>query len=361
MIFAKRTKEILLIMLFLASVANGYDYDANDFAAYVVDYRAGEGNVIYIYPETALGRPSIDTNYLGADRPVVPVYPQWQPDEIVTVGPEGYLILKFNHKIADDENNPYGIDFIVFGNAFQFVDIYNDWTYSDPCEVVIQTASINTEPARISVSQDGVSWYAFEEGPFGDSFAPTLGRVFDTNDPYTGYPGWDNQWWGEATNPTVPLDPNLNPEDFAGVSVAEMCQAYGKSAGGTGFDINDLDPCDLSELAVDANTGRRWIQYIKIECIAAEPADANLPEIDAVSDVSCCGDYKHPFPAGDIDKNCRVDYEDLRLFCIYWLDEVTKSGESAAAADVYEDNFIDFRDWAVLAENFSKCSWECNE
>jgi hypothetical protein len=353
---------IMLNLLLLTPLVSGQDYDANDFAEEMVSYQSGDGAGIYVDPYTALGRPSIDTDYLGSQRPVVPVFPQWLPTEIVTVGRGGHLILKFSQRVGDDENNPYGIDFIVFGNTLQLINSLNNWNYDDPCEADIETGIVNTEPAWISVSQDGVSWFTFENGPFGDSFAPTLGRIFDTNEPCDVYPGWNNLWWGQMTNPTIPLDPNLVPEDFEGVSLAEMCEVYGHSAGGTGFDINDLDPCDLAQITVDPNTGRRWIQYIKVESVATEPDDNLVPEIDAVSDVSGCGDYKHPFPAGDLSKNCRVDFEDVEIFSRYWLEEVSGL-ENAAIADIYEDEemVVNFKDWAVLAQSWSECTWECNE
>jgi hypothetical protein len=353
---------IMLYLLLLTALVIGQDYDANDFAVEMVSYQSGDGAGIYDDPYTALGRPSIDTDYLGSQRPVVPVFPQWLPSKIVTVGRGGHLILKFNHRVGDDENNPYGVDFIVFGNAFQLINSFNDWTYGDPCEALIETGAVNVEPAKISVSQDGVNWYSFDDGPFGDSFAPTLGRIFDTNEPCDVYPGWNNQWWGQVTNPTIPLDPNLIPDDFEGVSVAEMCEIYGHSAGGTGFDISELDPCDLAQLAVDSNTGRRWVEYIKIESVATEPDDDLVPEIDAVGDVIACGDYKHPFPAGDINKNCRVDFEDVEVFSRYWLEEVSGE-EKAAVADIYkdEDMIVNFKDWAVLAGALSECTWKCDE
>jgi len=337
----------LLCFLF-AVTANGYEFDANDFASELVSYEPGEGAGSYIFGEAALGRPSVDTDYYGAMRPVVPVYPEWRASEIVTVGIGGHLILKFNHRVRDDENNPYGIDFIVFGNAMQAIGSGGTWEYGDPCEMTIASGEVNNEYGLVSVSQDGELWYSFEEGPFADSFAPTLGRIFDPNEPCDVYPGWENLWWGEVTDATLPIEPNLSGGDFAGVSVAEMCTAYGRSAGGTGFDLRWL--ADFELLVVDEN-GRRWIQYIKIECMGTDP-EGLLPEIDAVSDVSCCGDYKRPYPSGDINKDCSVDYDDLTVFAGYWLCEVGGAGDEAEASDMYEDGVIDFLDFAVFGKNW---------
>ncbi len=361
MILKKLKIKTLLLISILPVTVCAYNYDPNDFAT-SYEYYAGTGAGYYIYPDEALGRPSIDTDYFGSLRPVVPVYPQWLPTEIVTIGRNGYLILKFNHKVADDENNPYGIDFIIFGNAMQAVDPLagQDWDYQDPCNVLIKTGHVNTEFGRVSVSQDGFNWYPFDDGPFADSFAPTLGRIYDTNDPNTGYAGWDNLWWAKVTNPTIPFDPNIDPNNFEGATVAEMSQEYGESAGGTGFDLRDLDPNDFNDLQTDPNSNRKWIQYIKIECTSISTEDSNLPEIDAVSDVAACGDYKHPYPTGDINKNCIVSFGDLKALSDYWLNTVTDQNEPQAEADLYQDGFIDFRDFAILTEYWDYCSWKCN-
>lgn len=49
----------------------------------------------------------------------------------------GYAVLKFDTPIENSPNNPYGIDFILYGNAFVG----------------------NSEPGCVQVSQDGSTWY----------------------------------------------------------------------------------------------------------------------------------------------------------------------------------------------------------
>jgi hypothetical protein len=135
------------------------------------------------------------------------------------------------------------------------------------------------------------------------------------------------------------VDPNLTPANFNGKSVAQIIGIYNGSAGGTGFDLRNLSAQDYAALATDPNTGRKWIQYIKIE---DDPTNTtNTSEIDAVSDVSCCGDYKHPYPAGDLNKDCRVNFFDFAILAQDWL--VTS----------------DWNDLAALAGNWLYCNWEC--
>jgi hypothetical protein len=331
-----RTQIVLLIAsCFFAATALAADFDPNDFAIEVVSYDDG-GVSSHKDPCTALGRPSVDVDYFGVNRPVVPVYAAWEQDQVVKVGFGGHLVLKFSHKVGDDEKNPYGVDFIVFGNAFQRIGGGTNWEYQDPAIVTITSDDVFAEPGLVSVSQDGQTWYAYDDPnlPKADTFAPTLGRTYDPNSAVDAYPDWLNLWWADVTNPTIPLDPNLTPADFVGKTVAEVCEIYGQSAGGTGFDLQDLAPEDYAALAEDEETGRKWIQYVKVEYTGS----IYETEIDAVADVSSCGDYKHPFVGGDFNHDCRINFLDFAILASRWVDE---DGLGA------------------LAANWLMCNWGC--
>ena len=60
----------------------------------------------------------------------------------------GYITLKFNDKVEDNPNNPYGLDFIVFSNPFFLIsggsgDPHERWQ----------------KPGFVEISQDGITWY----------------------------------------------------------------------------------------------------------------------------------------------------------------------------------------------------------
>lgn len=260
------------------TITEAYDYDLNDFATEVVSYVQGTGipydflsDLYFDNPNNALGRPTVDTtgdDYcipLNTIVPVVNVYPAFRPFELVTIGEGGKLVLKFNHPVKDDDNNPYGIDFIVFGNAFQESSTF--WINGDPNLFIITTSVVCQELATVSVSQDGINWYTYNNGPYADTFPPTFGRVYDPNNPDTSIGSW-NHWWAQPTNPTIPIDPTITPAMTSGKTVAQISKMYGLSAGGIGFDL--------------AESGMDWILYVKIE-----GNNEFTPEIDAVSDVSC--------------------------------------------------------------------------
>ena len=100
---------------------------ASDFAAEVVDYNGLPGSGLYDDANSVLGKPTrwiYDTSpeHFGEIYACSLVYPAWSLDPnggklISSIEEDTYIIVKFDHKVADDPGNPYGIDFIVFGNA----------------------------------------------------------------------------------------------------------------------------------------------------------------------------------------------------------------------------------------------------
>lgn len=281
--------RFISVMIILTAAASAV---ASPYAIEVVDYAPGAvpaGDFDWITGDlftnaaTALGRPAVDTtDDDGLDAwTVVPVRGAWRAHEVVTVGAGGSLTLRFDRQVEDDTNNLYGIDLIVFGNTFQQLGGGRYWTNGNPTAETVQSTSVNAEEGTVSVSQDGTNWYAFAPET-ADAFAPTLGRVFDTNNPAAAL-GPSNRWWGEPADPTRPLDPSLGPADFQGWTVAELARRYRGSAGGAGFDLADLP------LPATSTNGAKWIRYIRI----ANPTNSpTAPEIDAVADAAPAGAYE---------------------------------------------------------------------
>jgi len=296
---------VLMVLLFFTTVSWGLDYDPNDFAIEMIEYVQGSGvgtdwltGDPFNDPYTALGRPTLETTGDGwsmppsEDVPVVPVYAPFRAFELVTIGNGGHLTVKFSHPVANDKNNPYGIDFIIFGNASQSTAGGLDWANGNPENFGV-AGGVANEPGIVSVSQDGGIWYEFTSGPYADDFAPTASYKWDR----------DNDVWSDELDPTRPIDPCISAADFAGQSLADMIDAYDGSAGGVGFDLEDV--------------GLDWILYVRI---SDDPGSSATTEIDAIADVSGCGDYKHPFPVGDLTEDCNVNLMDFALLCEHWLE-----------------------------------------
>jgi len=297
----------LAIFLFVFVV----QVQASDFAVEIMDYYGPFGPSPYDDPYSVLGKP---TTFIkdGSDTFACSlVYPAWNtaPEGsklIVTLDIGAEIAVGFDHKIADDAGNPYGIDFIVFGNSWfehSGLGLVEPNTNMDEFFLKNPT-SIFAEWVIVSVAQDpNGPWHTFTNGPYADDMFPTNAFAWDS----------DSNNWGDELDWLKPVDPNLSISDFDGLSVAEAIELYDGSAGGTGFDLKWLDPNDYQALAVDPDSGRRWIQYIKV--ISDE-----FGEVDGFADVAGCGDYKHPYPAGDINRDCKVDMIDFAILTGHWLE-----------------------------------------
>ena len=123
---------IIFLILALVQASRAFEIDPNDFATEVIGYTPGTNLVNdwvsglpFTDPNQALGPPTADTTGDGIDInlaeivPVVSVYQAFRHFELTIIGSGGELVVKFSHPVADDSNNPFGIDFIVFGNALQ--------------------------------------------------------------------------------------------------------------------------------------------------------------------------------------------------------------------------------------------------
>ena len=244
---------------------------------------------------------------------------------VTTLNQGATIVVKFDHKVVDYPGNLYGIDFIVFGNSWFFgsgnvSDSTNMNTY------ILAPYYGQFGKIGVSVSQDGNNWHDFSNGPYADDLFPTQAYKWDRA---------NARWTDKEMDFTRPVDPNLSYSDFVGISAADAIDLYDGSGGGTGYDLQNLT--DYNNLAVDPNTGYRWIQYVKL----AGPAESQ-GVIDAISDVAACGDPTHPCPAGDMNKDCRVDFLDFAILAQQWHAETG------------------WDDLATLTGNWLVCTYNCD-
>lgn len=218
------------------------------YATRVVEYVPGSGTAGNTNAQAALGSPTRYTGVqFGFPGTVNPFNPSFDPDETVTVGRGGSLVLEFDHRVENDAANPYGLDLLVFGNSF----------FWDPINFSTRADAISSEGGTVEVSQDGVSWTLAPVE--ADGLFPTLGYA-DLTDPFNPAPG------NVLTDFTKPVDPNFN---WHGADFSQIMAGYNGSGGGAGIDIGAL--------------GLQWIQYVRISNAVGA---SGTPEIDAISDVS---------------------------------------------------------------------------
>lgn len=274
-------------------------YAESPYGYEVVESFTLEKSPLYNQASNVLGHPTMgiftsSSTYGDSGSTINPAYPAWSGGRLLSLvgdddeGTPGFVTIKFDHDVLDDPNNPFGIDFLVFGNAFGVRDSdENIQLTTDPLTVSF-TGKGSYENALVEVSQDGETWYPYEKGPYADSFMPTLGYLYDPAAPDTGlFNG--NLYWGRAARATRPVNPACDFSSFAGLNLAQVCQRYDGSAGGTGF--------DLAEFPLPRNgNGLKWIRYVRISCVEESNDEGdfgyNVPEIDAVADVAPVSDYE---------------------------------------------------------------------
>ena len=69
-----------------------------------------------------------------------------------------------------------------------------------------------------------------------------------------------------------------------------------------------------------------------------------------------CGDDNHPYPAGDLTKDCYVNLDDIAFLAGYWLRIDCIPPESCDGTDFEPDGDVDLADFAVLAESWLDCT-----
>jgi hypothetical protein len=184
------------------------------FATSVISYNAGTGSASgFNQPSSALGAPSTFTNDPSFPGPVDPFDPPYLSDQIVSIGAGGSLTLQFASPIRNDAAHPFGLDFIVYGNAgFAFNDFNAGTTGGD------LFGSATPGSTRVSVSADNVTYFTLDpnSAPTFDSYFPTDGAGI----------------FGNPVNPSL-----ANVASFNGMTLDQIRAQYAGSAGGTGFDL----------------------------------------------------------------------------------------------------------------------------
>ncbi|MBS0190139.1 MAG: hypothetical protein U0573_01295 [Phycisphaerales bacterium] len=227
---------------------------AGPYAASWTSYSAGSNaSASYLDPNSAIGSPTRFTGVQSGYPSVVsPFSPPFDPGDVVSIGRGGHLTLAFDHDVFNRTTNPFGIDFIIFGN----------WFYIDSGGIA--SGKFATPNGRVEVSKDGSDWRTVTGVSPTDGFA-TLGYS-DLASPYESTPG------NVETDFTRPVDPAFNP---IGKSFAQIVAGYNGSGGGTGIDFasTGLDSIRFVRISnPDGNSGN-----IAIDAIAEVPAPAALP------------------------------------------------------------------------------------
>lgn len=225
------------------------------FATTVIAYTPGEGEFVndpaFNDPHRALGAPRGGGTYDG------------DLLKLVTLGDfGGSITLGFDHTIVDDPLNPFGLDAIVFGNAFWVGNNPNlKWGEAGIIEISRDKNGngIADDPwflipgsdIKDSVKQRKEGFFILPDDPF--SKPPLFNENFDGTESFFGYADMSPVLiLGDLDADNVVDDPNLKPEAFYTVpdDPDEVGVTRG-SGGGDAFDIAwaiDPDTKDPAEL-----------------------------------------------------------------------------------------------------------------
>ena len=270
-------------------------------ATRIIDFLPGNGGVPgYDDPNAAIGEPTRTTGGSFLPEAVTPFQPPWLPSEVVSLGIGGSITLAFDHDVLDDPGNPFGIDLLVFGNAF----------CTDPSYPAAICGGMYSEGGRIDVSLDGLEWRTVP-GVAADAAFPTIGWL-DAG-PYDTIPGT------EPTDFTRPVDPSM-ASVLTGVGHLLILDLYDGSGGGAGIDLADV--------------GLSAIRFVRI----SNDGSNFTPEIDAVADVAA----ETTGPADpDLDGDGSVGGSDLGLLLVAW-------GSADPDADLNRNGIVDGPDLGLM-------------
>lgn len=211
-------KKISLLLLASASLVLTSGA-ATNFAARVVQYNPGLNYAPgFTNAPAALGEPSRLDPYAS---PIEPFNPPYGTNQIVSLGEGGSLTVKFDRPVYNAPRNPFGLDFIIYGNTgFIITNDFNPVTYEWIGTPATDGAMFAHNPGvtRVSVSADGVHFFLLDtnQAPVVDGLFPTEGS-------------------GDFA---VPVNPALTADDLAGATHDDLLSVYQGSGGGTGYQIS---------------------------------------------------------------------------------------------------------------------------
>ena len=269
------------------------------FATRVVSYIPGTGAATgHRNPQTALGEPARITGTSSAPETVTPFQPAWMTNQIVSIGAGGSLTLELGQAAIDSPNNPFGVDLIVFSNAF-FSDVSGGQGSPGYCFA---------DGGVIDVSDDGATWFEIPNTQ-ADGPMPTMG--FIDAGPFDSMPG------ELPTDFRKPMNPAITLSDLQELNYIDVINAYNGSGGGVGVDL--------------ASVGLNQAHFVRIRQLAGATSS---PEVDAVMVVK-------PILICDLDGNGVVDSADVSIVLLLF-------GDVNSPGDLDQSGIVDSGDVSIV-------------
>ncbi len=239
--------KLRLLVLAAASLSVVTQIRAGVYADAVVQYEPGAGFASgYTDPTRALGEPArVTPGMFGG--PVDPFNPPYLASQLVSLGAGGALTVRFNAPILNAPGNPFGMDFLIFGNAGFIITNAFDENFNfigTPATDGALFAHNDPGATRVSVSADGATFYTLNPAlaPTVDAFHPTDG----------------------AGNFQQPVNPALGQEAFAGQTLAGIRARYAGSGGGAGYDLAWAQDGSGQSVSLDG------VSFVRVEVLGGK-------------------------------------------------------------------------------------------
>lgn len=255
----------ILLCSFVAVAAAGAV--ASPFATEVRSYDAGSNaNPSYSDANAALGSAARTTGSGSFASGVTPFNPPFNADQLVSVGSGGHITLGFDRLITNNASNRFGVDLILFSNAF-----FVDQSYFDSDPTNDGSGVLGSQPAvfgssgvaDVFVSEDGLDWRPAAVTSM--NLFPTL-AYSDFTQATPGGPGL------VPTDYTRALDPALTLADLADLSFTELIARYDGSGGGVGIDIASTGLTSARFVRIENNSNAAF----SIDAVSVVPAPASV-------------------------------------------------------------------------------------
>jgi len=208
----------------------------------------------------------------------------------------------------------------------------------------------------------------------GDTLPRSISSVPEGQDYY--FEIWASDVGSTNTGLTsVYVDVIMNSSDV------DLIQSIDQGSIFTAFPSGTVGPNGIDELGgsslVGAGTGLAWARasVVRMRAEAGGVAVCSLaPSTTGVaalgrglvpwshinlsdsSTSSICGDLDHPYPPGDLNQDCHVDWLDIKDLTSHWAMSNCVSGERCSTADLAQSGNIDFGDFCVLAAFWLECT-----
>lgn len=187
----------------------------------------------------------------------------------------GFIEFKFENGITNDEKNPYGIDFVIYGNAFNG----------------------NPEAGAVQVSEDGTTWYELAGSNYYNG-------NFTYTPPTSGY---SNVYSGTQRNTSVVYTKNTNESKVYASLAGNTSVAFGPvswfplTTTYTAFASNPAGGAHCGNISV--NLSGNTLTFAGITAVADSNTNADYAfgyaDITPIGSPSQYGEAKNPY---DTDK-----------------------------------------------------------